>query len=103
MPLYTYNCDSCGGFRDWQSNTASDQSAPCPRCGTASQRAVTAPTILRMDPRKRNAATKRARTSLRWCGEKSASRRVPMDTLMVTLMAARTVSGRTSTRRHVPG
>ncbi len=55
MPLYTYNCDSCGGFRDWQSITASDQSAPCPRCGTASQRAVTAPTILRMDPRKRNA------------------------------------------------
>ena len=101
MPLYTYNCDSCGGFRDWQSNTASDQSAPCPRCGTASQRAVTAPTILRMI--RGNAtptcATKRARTSLRWCGEKSASRRVPMD----TLMAARTVSGRTSTRRHVPG
>jgi putative FmdB family regulatory protein len=55
MPLYPYTCDSCGDFQDWQSMTACDQPAACPRCGTMSRRAVTAPTILGMDARIRNA------------------------------------------------
>ena len=55
MPLYPYTCDSCGDFQDWQSMTACDQPAACPRCGTMSRRAVTAPTILGMDSRMRNA------------------------------------------------
>ena len=55
MPLYPYTCDSCGDFQNWQSMTACDQPAACPRCGTMSRRAVTAPTILGMDARIRNA------------------------------------------------
>ena len=55
MPLYPYTCDSCGDFQDWQSITACDQPAACPRCGTMSRRAVAAPTILGMDARIRNA------------------------------------------------
>ena len=55
MPLYSYTCDSCGDFQDWQSMTACDQSAACPHCGTLSRRAVTAPTILGMDARVRDA------------------------------------------------
>ena len=55
MPLYPYTCDSCGDFQDWQSMTACDRPAACPRCGTTSRRAVTAPTVLGMDSRMRNA------------------------------------------------
>jgi putative FmdB family regulatory protein len=55
MPLYPYNCNSCGDFQDWQSITACDQSAACPRCGMASRRVVTAPTILGMDAHMRKA------------------------------------------------
>jgi putative FmdB family regulatory protein len=55
MPLYPYTCDSCGDFQDWQSMTACDRPTACPRCGTMSRRAVTAPTILGMDARVRNA------------------------------------------------
>jgi putative FmdB family regulatory protein len=63
MPLYLYTCNSCGDFRDWQSMAACDQSAACPRCGTASRRAVTAPTILRMDSRRRTAHARNERSA----------------------------------------
>lgn len=53
MPLYSYICSSCGEFSDWQSITASAEPAACPQCGGASRRAVTAPTILSMDPHRR--------------------------------------------------
>ena len=55
MPLYPYTCDSCGDFQNWQSMTACDQPTACPRCGTMSRRAITAPTILGMDARMRKA------------------------------------------------
>jgi putative FmdB family regulatory protein len=55
MPLYPYMCESCGGFQKWQSMTACDRSVACPRCGRVSHRAVSAPTILGMDARVRDA------------------------------------------------
>jgi putative FmdB family regulatory protein len=55
MPLYPYMCEICGGFQKWQSMTACDRSVPCPRCGNASQRTVSAPSILGMDTHVREA------------------------------------------------
>jgi len=55
MPLYPYTCESCGDFQEWQSMTACDQSAACPHCGRVSRRVVSAPTILGMDARVRDA------------------------------------------------
>jgi len=55
MPLYAYSCESCGSFQKWQSMTACEQSIACPHCGRASDRAVSAPTILGMDAHVREA------------------------------------------------
>ena len=55
MPLYPYTCESCGDFQEWQSMMACDQSAACPHCGRVSRRVVSAPTILGMDARVRDA------------------------------------------------
>jgi putative FmdB family regulatory protein len=43
MPLYDYECGSCGPFRGWRSMSRSDQNAKCPACGKPSQRLVAMP------------------------------------------------------------
>jgi putative FmdB family regulatory protein len=58
MTLYTYHCHSCGDFEDWQTMAVCDRSVACPRCGTASRRAVSAPSILGMDAPLRKAHTR---------------------------------------------
>jgi putative FmdB family regulatory protein len=87
MPLYAYTCSSCGDFKDWQSMTACDQSTACPRCGQASPRAITAPTILGMDAHLRNAHAR---------NERSAHE-------PHMHMAERSATPRTCIDRHAPG
>jgi putative FmdB family regulatory protein len=63
MPLCNYSCKSCGGFREWQPMSASEQSVSCPRCGSLSPRSIIAPTILRTDPYKRTALTRNEKSA----------------------------------------
>ncbi|MCH8196579.1 MAG: zinc ribbon domain-containing protein [Proteobacteria bacterium] len=53
MPLYDYQCDSCGPFREWNAMSESTAPMPCPRCGTAAGRLITAPFIANMNPHSR--------------------------------------------------
>jgi putative FmdB family regulatory protein len=45
MPLYSYHCDACGPFTDWQPMTRSDQMVACPSCSAQSQRQLAAPSL----------------------------------------------------------
>ncbi|MEA2731289.1 MAG: hypothetical protein QOF70_5764 [Acetobacteraceae bacterium] len=45
MPLYSYQCEVCGPFRDWQPMARSDQAAACPSCNAQSQRLLAAPSL----------------------------------------------------------
>ena len=56
MPLYSYECDVHGVFDLMRSMSRSGDEAPCPSCGTASARLITAPQIFTMSPGRRQAA-----------------------------------------------
>jgi len=43
MPLYDYECNECGAFREWRGMDLSDQDAPCPSCGQPSKRSISMP------------------------------------------------------------
>ena len=56
MPVYDYKCTTHGVFHELVSMSESAATKPCPRCQSPSQRVVLlAPTILDMDPKKRQA------------------------------------------------
>ncbi len=43
MPLYDYQCETCGPFRDWQPVARFGQATACPSCHAPSQRLLAAP------------------------------------------------------------
>lgn len=43
MPLYDYECETCGPFRDWQPMARSNQAVACPSCKAPSQRLLAVP------------------------------------------------------------
>jgi putative FmdB family regulatory protein len=43
MPLYNYQCDACGPFRNWRAMAQSDQPTACLSCGAPSLRLLSAP------------------------------------------------------------
>ena len=43
MPLYEYQCETCGPFRDWQPMSRSEESGACRSCGGPARRLVSAP------------------------------------------------------------
>lgn len=43
MPLYDYQCKDCGEFRALRPMSEADAKQPCPVCGTASARMISAP------------------------------------------------------------
>lgn len=49
MPLYTYSCDACGPFEDWNSMSEAGQSACCPECAATAPRAVSMPRLSTMN------------------------------------------------------
>ena len=53
MPLYDYHCSDCGPFRAWHPMSEAAAPSACPACGTAAQRAMTAPFLATMNPHSR--------------------------------------------------
>jgi len=49
MPLYDYDCASCGPFRSWTRLSEADAPAACPHCGALASRAVAMPFLATMD------------------------------------------------------
>ena len=46
MPVYEYECRSCGGFTAWGAMASSGQPAPCPGCGADASRVLSATAML---------------------------------------------------------
>ena len=53
MPIYGYDCEACGPFTDMQPMSRASEPMPCPECGEAAPRSVSAPFIANMDPNNR--------------------------------------------------
>ena len=53
MPIYGYDCDSCGPFTEMQPMSRASEPMPCPDCGDAAPRSISAPFIANMDPNNR--------------------------------------------------
>ncbi|MBX9793502.1 MAG: zinc ribbon domain-containing protein [Burkholderiaceae bacterium] len=49
MPTYDYHCASCGDFREIRPMSESRTPQPCPDCGGASERLLSAPFLARGD------------------------------------------------------
>ncbi|MBP8301472.1 MAG: zinc ribbon domain-containing protein [Planctomycetes bacterium] len=49
MPIYDYHCAGCGAFREARPMAESRTPQPCPACGAASERAISAPFLARGD------------------------------------------------------
>lgn len=47
MPMYDYRCKNCGTFESMTPLERSDDEAPCPRCGSAAPRLLSAPRFFR--------------------------------------------------------
>jgi putative FmdB family regulatory protein len=45
MPLYDYQCDGCGPFREWRRMSDYAQPATCPDCGSSAERLMATPVI----------------------------------------------------------
>lgn len=50
MPLYSYDCESCGPFTDWRSMSEAAAPVDCPNCQAPAPRAVSSPFLANMDP-----------------------------------------------------
>ncbi len=53
MPIYGYDCEACGPFTEIQPMSRSSEPMPCPDCGNAAPRSISAPFIANMDPNNR--------------------------------------------------
>lgn len=53
MPLYEYDCTSCGPFRAWTSLSEAQSPSACPDCGGRAPRAIAMPFLARMNPNTR--------------------------------------------------
>jgi putative FmdB family regulatory protein len=45
MPLYDYECVTCGEFREWRSMSEWEARVPCPSCSLAAPRRAAAPML----------------------------------------------------------
>ena len=50
MPLYEYECGSCGSFKEFQSMSRWLDPVDCPDCGELSDRTISAPQISNVNP-----------------------------------------------------
>lgn len=55
MPMYDYECDSCGAFTALKKMSESDAAQACPNCGGMSARVITAPTLAILGAAQRSA------------------------------------------------
>jgi putative FmdB family regulatory protein len=45
MPLYDYECGTCGEFREWRKMSEWEASVPCPNCSLPAPRRAAAPML----------------------------------------------------------
>ena len=45
MPLYDYECLTCGDFREWRNMSEWEASVPCPHCSLPAPRRAAAPML----------------------------------------------------------
>lgn len=55
MPVYTYECKTCGPFTEIRSVSASTDPCECETCGALSDRALAIPQLAMMGAQRRNA------------------------------------------------
>jgi len=53
MPLYDYNCETCGPFRQFRSINERSEPVECTQCGAPGQRVLTAPQLSLMSSNNR--------------------------------------------------
>lgn len=64
MPIYDYECEACGPFREMRPMSMSGEACACPTCATPSPRSFDAmPALATMDARRRLALSTNERAS----------------------------------------
>lgn len=63
MPLYEYECPTCGVFSEMHPISQAQQPAPCPECGASSARRISAPFIAGLSTAVRNAHERNERSA----------------------------------------
>ncbi|AOJ06990.1 FmdB family zinc ribbon protein [Burkholderia mayonis] len=79
MPIYDFNCDTCGPFATMRRIAERDRLALCPDCGSAASRLVTAPPLALMSGERRvaHATNERASHAPRQSGELAPAKHRP--------------------------
>lgn len=63
MPLYDYECKSCGPFRDWRPMSEWTAGAPCPDCSAPAPRQTAAPMLAALSSNNRIAHERNERSA----------------------------------------
>ncbi len=62
MPVYEFECETCGVFSDFRSIDERDVPAPCALCDQPAPRIISAPNLAVMNPLQRMAAVRNERS-----------------------------------------
>ena len=63
MPLYDYQCQTCGPFREWRSMNQCEQSVTCPSCSVPAPRLPTSPRLAVLSSNERIAHERNERSA----------------------------------------
>jgi putative FmdB family regulatory protein len=63
LPLYDYECTSCGPFRDWRSISEWEAKVPCPNCSLSAPRLAAAPMLSALSSNSRIAHERNERSA----------------------------------------
>ena len=63
MPLYDYECEQCGPFREFRSIAKRQVPVDCPSCGVLADRVLTAPQLSLMSSNNRIAETRNEKSA----------------------------------------
>jgi putative FmdB family regulatory protein len=63
MPLYDYQCQTCGPFREWRSMKECEQSVTCPSCSVPAPRLPTSPRVAVLSAHERIAHERNERSA----------------------------------------
>jgi len=63
MPIYEYECESCGVFTDFRKMSESQEPSICPDCGELAERIMSAPSLAILDMAKRSAHEKNEKSA----------------------------------------
>jgi putative FmdB family regulatory protein len=63
MPLYDYECEQCGPFREFRSIEHRQVPVDCPGCGVLADRVLTAPQLSLMSSNNRIAETRNEKSA----------------------------------------